>query len=170
MSMYTEVISEFTVYAIHHMREDYIPYYKELLTTMEREAFLLESHLACATNPEEALTMSGIKDKLESFYRKELKGVLFPLFMPFGKTTSFDSTTTREFLLSTKQFFIKRWKNNQYYCLPVSDYNPIGVVTIIPPEELGEDIKGFNNPTMAMVDFYIHLLEEVQETYNKEVK
>lgn len=170
MSVYTEVINKLTVYAIHHMREDYTPYYKELLATMEREVSLLESHLACTTNPEKALILSGIKDKLESFYRKELKDDLFPLFVPFGKTTSFDSITAREFILSTKQFFIKRWKNNLYYCLPVSNYNPIGVVTVIPPEELGEDIKGFDNPTMSMVDFYIHLLEEVQETYNKEVK
>lgn len=162
MSIYTEVLSKLTAQTIHDMREEHIPYYKEVLANMENEFIFLDGSLACATKPGKVKILNSLWDKLESFYRKELMDNLFPLFVPFGRTITFDSTSTREFILCTKQFFVKKWKNNLYYCLPVSSYRSIGIVNVIPPEELNENIIGYKTPTAAMLDFYIHILEEVQ--------
>lgn len=167
-TMYEKVIKELNALAIHNMEQEYIPSYKEVLKDMEDEFDILNMNIAICKRESTNKNLRDIRDKLEKYYRNEYESILFPLFVPFSAGKLFDSISTKEFVLCTRQFFVRKWKNNRYYCLPVASYNPIRVISIVPPEELDEDIKGYDNPTMAMLDFYIHLLEEVQG--NKEVK
>lgn len=164
-TIYEQVIGKLTASAIYNMKQEHIPSYKEVLKDMEDEFDILDMNIAVCRRESVRKNLCDIRDKLEAYYRNKYKDILFPLFIPFSTGRIFDDISTKEFILCTRQFFIKRWKNNLYYCLPVDSYNPAGVISIIPPEELDEDVKGFDTPTTAMLDFYIHLLEEVQKTY-----
>lgn len=167
-TIYEQVIGKLTAPTIHNMKQEYIPSYKEILKDMEDEFDILDMNIAVCKRESTNKNLCDIRDKLEAYYRNKYKDILFPLFIPFSAGRIFDDVSTRDFVLCTRQFFIKRWKDNRYYCLPVNDFKSPGIISIVPPEELDEDIKGYKNPTISMLDFYIHLLEEVQK--NEEVK
>lgn len=163
MSIYTGVIEKLTQAAIYNMKQEHIPSYKEILKEMEEEFSILNMNVAVCKREITRKTLCDIKSKLEEYYRNKYKDILFPLFIPFSVGQRFDNISTENFILCTKQFFIKKWKNNRYYCLPVDNFKISGIISVIPPEILDEDIKGYDNPTISMLDFYIHLLEEVQK-------
>lgn len=161
-TIYEQVIGKLTAFTIRNMNQEHIPSYKEVLKDMEDEFNILNMNIAVCKRDSVRKNLCDIRDKLEAYYRYTYKEIFFPLFTPFSVGRTFDDVSTKDFILCTKQFFIKKWKNNRYYCLPVESYNNIGIVSVTPPEKLDEDIKGYDNPTMAMLDFYIHLLEEIQ--------
>lgn len=155
---------------IQTLRDEDIDKRKGELTVLVRKFDTLDMKIAVEPNEEIQQTLRYIYCDLETYYRQEYKDELMGLFAPWGRGM-LDYLSHYDFLSVGGKYFVRRWKNNVYMCMPVvSGHRNSHTITVKTPEEMMADgeiniPEGFSNPFLAMFSFYIDLIEAVQKKY-----
>lgn len=157
---------------INILRDERLDILQNQLRNIQEEFANIEQSIIDVHTPESfskhVTIWTRIKTNLENYYRRFYKEKLFPLFVPFNRKSPWiwEDASIQEFYTFDKGYFLRSWKNEQWYVLPIASGNPInGIVTVTTPEELnmkGIEVTGYYNPIIAMLAFYCDLVNGVQ--------